>query len=289
MTTSSHNPDQGSPDIDPSEETQVDITLGEGAPEVIPEEAIHEEVLPPEVGARDAANWAKQISTLTVGDAPADAVNRNVDGRRVMSPIQGFGKMWQKTYRVKLNGIDASPEQVISEWKQKFPEFWPENNRFFGPLTGIAPGEVALLNLTMPGRLKLSTGVLVLYADEESFTLMTPQGHMFAGWITFSSFEKDGAPVAQAQVLMRANDPMYEMGLTFGGHAQEDKFWCHTLNSLAQHFGAEGEVETQVLCVDKKRQWSKAGNIWHNAAIRSSIYAMGAPGRVVAQAFKKTP
>ena len=33
----------------------------------------------------------------------------------------------------------------------------------------------------------LSTGVLVLYADDESFTLMTPQGHVFAGWITFSS------------------------------------------------------------------------------------------------------
>ena len=35
--------------------------------------------------------------------------------------------------------------------------------------------------------MKLSTGVMVLYADEESFTLMTPQGHMFAGWITFSA------------------------------------------------------------------------------------------------------
>ena len=44
----------------------------------------------------------------------------------------------------------------------------------------------------MPGGLKLSTGVLVLYADDESFTLMTPQGHMFAGWITFSAFVSDG-------------------------------------------------------------------------------------------------
>ena len=37
--------------------------------------------------------------------------------------------------------------------------------------------------MTLPGKMKLSTGVMVLYADEESFTLMTPQGHMFAGWI----------------------------------------------------------------------------------------------------------
>ena len=52
--------------------------------------------------------------------------------------------------------------------------------------------------------MKLSTGVLVIYADDESFTLMTPQGHMFAGWITFSAYEEDGGTVAQAHVLMRA-------------------------------------------------------------------------------------
>ena len=58
-----------------------------------------------------------------------------------------------------------------------------------------------MLDLTMPGGLKLSTGVLVLYADEESFTLMTPQGHMFAGWITFSAFDdgrRDGRSGAGA-------------------------------------------------------------------------------------------
>ena len=34
--------------------------------------------------------------------------------------------------------------------------------RFYGPLVELDPGEVALLNLTMPGGLELSTGVLVL-------------------------------------------------------------------------------------------------------------------------------
>jgi hypothetical protein len=260
---------------------------GDQSPEVIAEEEIHEEVKPKEVSARDAANWAKQVSKLSVSDAPDEAINLNVTGRRVMSPIQGFGKMWQKTYRVKLHGVVEGPTEVITIWKKEFPKFWPERNLFYGPLTGIAPGEVALLNLSMPGRLKLSTGVLVLYADEESFTLMTPQGHMFAGWITFSSFEKDGATVAQVHVLMRANDPMYEMGLAMGGHKKEDKFWRHTLMSLATHLGAEGEFDQQIDCVDNRRQWSKAGNLWHNAAIRSGIYAMGAPFRAVAKPFKK--
>ena len=75
---------------------------------------------------------------------------------------------------------------------------------------------------------------------------------MFAGWITFSAIERDGETVAQAQVLMRASDPIFEMGLTLGGHRQEDRFWQHTLTALAAHFEHEAEVDTQVVCVDKQ-------------------------------------
>jgi hypothetical protein len=135
--------------------------------------------------------------------------------------------------------------------------------------------------------MKLSTGVMVLYADEESFTLMTPQGHMFAGWITFSASEVEGETVAQAQVLMRASDPIFEMGLTMGGHRQEDHFWQHTLAAVAAHFDHEGQVDTQVVCVDKKRQWSKWRNVWHSSAIRSTLYTLGAPGRAVKRLFKR--
>jgi hypothetical protein len=257
-------------------------TESQDRPEVIdpPEETVE--------AARDATFWAKSVSRLKVSEVPEDAINLNVEGKRLNSPIQGFGKMWQKTYQVRLARTSVSPTDLIATWKQRFPEFWPDKNRFYAPLTGIAPGEVALINMTMPGRLKLSTGVMVLYADDESFTLMTPQGHMFAGWITFSGTEQDDATVAQAQVLMRAGDPLYEMGLTFGGHKQEDKFWQHTLRSLAAHFGEDAEVDTQVVCVDKKRQWRHAGNVRHSAAIRSSIYMMGAPVRGVKKLFKRS-
>ena len=256
--------------------------------EVIAEEEIPEEVKPREVSARDAANWAKQISTLEASDVPAGAINRNVTGRRVTSPIQGFGKMWQKTYRVDVGAAGEQPTAVIKHWKENFPRFWPERNFFYGPITGIAPGEVAVLNLSMPGRLKLSTGVLVLYADEESFTLMTPEGHMFAGWITFSAFEQGGSTHAQAQVLMRASDPLYEMGLTFGGHRAEDRFWEHTLRALATDLGVgDPRVDTRVVCVDKRRQWARAGNVVKNSGIRSGMYAMGAPLRAIAKPFRR--
>jgi hypothetical protein len=224
--------------------------------------------------------WAKPVSRLRVGDVPEGAINRNVEGRRVTSPIQGFGKMWQKTYRVRLPADRVSATELIAEWKQRFPEFWPDGNSFYAPLTGIEPGEVALLSMTLPGRMKLSTGVMVLYADDESFTLMTPQGHMFAGWITFSCAEDNGETVAQAQVLMRASDPIYEIGLALGGHRQEDVFWQHTLTRLAAHFGREADVETQVVCVDRKRQWSNWRNVWQSAAIRSTLYTLAAPARL---------
>jgi hypothetical protein len=236
---------------------------------------------------RSEESWAKSVARLEVTDVPDGAVNLNVEGRRLTSPIQGFGKMWQKTYQVRLPSESVSAVDLIAAWKENFREFWPEGNHFYGALTGIAPGDVALLNMTLPGRMRLSTGVMVLYADDESFTLMTPQGHMFAGWITFSALEADADTVAQAQVLMRASDPIFEMGLAMGGHKQEDRFWQHTLTALAAHFGHEGEVDTKVVCVDRKRQWSKWSNVWHSAAIRSTLYTMGAPGRGVKRLFKR--
>jgi hypothetical protein len=108
---------------------------------------------------------------------------------------------------------------------------------------------------------------------------MTPEGHMFAGWITFSAYEEDGATVAQAQVLMRAQDPLGEMGLALGGHRKENRFWEQTLSNLAARLGAGGaRVSTHMVCVDRKRQWSRATNVRHSVAIRSTLHMMK-PGR----------
>ena len=234
---------------------------------------------PEEGEPRGAANWAQPVSKLTVSELPSEAINLNVEGRKVVGPLQGFGQMWQKTYWVRLSGTAVTPAEVIKAWKENFAEFWPGRNRFYAPLTGIAPGEVAVLNLTTPGGMPLSTGVMVIFADDESFTFMTPEGHMFSGWITFSAYEQDQATVAQTQLLIRANDPLYEVGFRLGGSKAEDKFWNQTLGSLASYFSVEGQVQTTITCVDPKRQWSQAKNIWHNAAIRSSIYTALAPLR----------
>ncbi len=228
----------------------------------------------------DHENWAAPVDALAVERRPG-VRGTNVAGRRLNGAVQGFGKMWQKTYAV--SGLEVSPEHAIAEWKAHFAEFWPPGNRFAGSLTGIEPGEVALLDLSI-GATTLSTGVLVLYADERSFTFMTPQGHMFGGWITFSAESSPpgssgmSGTTVQAQVLMRASDPVYEVALALGGHRQEDKFWHATLAALARHLGEpEPLVSRSVVCVDTKRQWSRWRNVWYNAAIRSMGQTVTSP------------
>ncbi len=100
--------------------------------------------------SRDATYWAPPTSTMKVGRMPTGALNLNVEGRQTMSPLQGFGQLWQKTFRVRLSGTSISPTEVIRIWKEQFPAFWPKWDRFYKPVTGIAPGEVALINRHCP-------------------------------------------------------------------------------------------------------------------------------------------
>jgi hypothetical protein len=258
---------------------EADVTEATGPERVRSAEQIelsHREAGAGVVPRNDAGRWAAKVDRLDV--VARDGVRgTNVAGRRLTGPVQGFGKMWQKTYRLTA-GAAVTPEQAITTWKAHFPEFWPKGNRFAGALTGISPGDVALLDLAIGGGVKLSTGVFVLYADEESFTLMTPQGHMFAGWITFSAEGTPAGTVIQAQVLMRANDPLYEVAMTLGGHRKEDVFWVQTLTALGHRLGAaDTTVTTRNVCVDSSRQWRNAGNVWHNSMVRSVLQTLAAP------------
>jgi hypothetical protein len=224
---------------------------------------------------RDAANWARPVDKFDAGTAPPDAININVAGRRATGPLQGFGQMWQKTYRIRLTGAEVTPQEVIREWKAHFAEFWPKGNNFYAAcMTSIEPGEVAVLNLAMPGGMKLSTGVRVIYADDESFSFMTPEGHMFASIITFSAYDEGGTTVVQIQPILRASDPIYEMGVRVGfAFRMEDRFWHATLKNLAAYFGVKDSgVEQKNVVIDRRVQWSQSRNVWHNAAIRTAVY-----------------
>lgn len=49
------------------------------------------------------------------------------------------------------------------------------------------------------------------------------------------------------------------------------------------------EFSQTAVCVDKKRQWKRAKNIWKNSAMRSGLYMIGAPFRLITKPFKKKP
>ena len=230
---------------------------------------------------RDAGSWAPNVRRLAVTRPGRSGAN--VAGRRLTGPVQGFGQMWQKTYSLDL-GPDIPPREAIATWKAHFGEFWPPASRFDNSLTGISPGDVALLDVGIGGGVRLSTGVFVLYADEESFTLMTPQGHMFAGWITFSAARAARPPrpvtTVQAQVLMRANDPIYELAMVLGGHRKEDQFWIQTITALGRFLGAPpAPVSARARCVDPRRQWRQAGQVWHNSMVRTLLRSATGPLR----------
>ncbi|MFO8011455.1 MAG: STAS domain-containing protein [Dehalococcoidia bacterium] len=220
---------------------------------------------------KDTNSWANPVSRLQVPPMPPEAINLNVKNRRVVGPVDGFGQLWQKTYQLRLEKPGTSPEDVISALKQNFPSFQPDFNSFYPGPSGIQPGEIVAIDSSTPGG-PLSTGVMVLYADEQSFTFITPQGHPESGWVTFSAFENQGVITAQILGLARANDPIYEAGFRAAGSKVQVKIWSHVLTSLAGYLGVPANISVEQLLVDPRMQWSQSGNIWHNAQIRTLLY-----------------
>lgn len=240
--------------------------------------------VPPDVPApRDAPYWAQFAERLAAAETPVGAINLNVTGHRLAGPMQGFGPMWRKTYQLRLTGVAVSPAEVVRVWKEHFPKLQPPQNRFYPSLAGVVPGEIILLNASMRG-LPVDSGVAVLYADDESFTLMTPEGCPEAGWITCSAYSDGDTTMAEVQTIGRAADPVFEFGFRFlGGAKEQERIWAHVLRSLAAALGGSGEVVTQRACLDPRFQWSRAGNVWRNATIWSMLYTMSAPLRWVAR------
>lgn len=224
--------------------------------------------------------WAKPIDRLNVDMLPEGALNLNVQGRQLSGPVRGFGQLWQKTYRMVFETVQPSPQEVIREWKADFGAFWPKGNKFFSSHARVEPGTVAVLNAAPVGdTVLISTGVMVIYADEESFSFMTPEGHIFAGLITFSAEREGDKTVAQINALIRANDPLYELLMRLGMSKREDEFWLETLRNVAAHFGALGQPTRHVTLIDPKVNWKEAKNVWQNAAIRTMVYRLTAPLR----------
>jgi len=223
--------------------------------------------------------WAGALGRARTETPPNGFVRLNVEGRRIRGPLQGFGQLWHKTYRARLAGASIAPAEVTAIFRERLSDLWPEGNRLYLPPPGVAPGAVGFIHLTLPGGAPLETGVRVLHADEGSFTLVTLEGHMQAGWITFGAYGEGDCTVAQVQSVGRTGDPLYEIGFRLFGHAQQEQFWHATIEALGRQIGIQVHVESLKSRLDAHVNWAAVPNIWQNAGLRTGLHVAGALAR----------
>lgn len=255
------------------------------------------ETNPQDRSANHQGQWSEPVEKLRVQQVPPGAINLNLEGKRVSTPLKGFGELWRKTYRLRFEGMDVSPEEVVRKWRADFPSFQPKENRFYPTLEGIRPGELVFITGKvpplpgLPAFLPVSSGVLVLYTDETSFSIVTPEGFPEAGYNTWSAYrDSDGVTVAQVQTFARTADPLYEFFYrVLGVTAHQDYIWSYVLRQLAASFGYQGRVEVNKVRIDGRLQWREAGAIWRNAAIRTVLYSLTAPLRWLGRIFRDAP
>lgn len=228
---------------------------------------------PEQNGQRDIENWAAKVDRLHVAD-DLRTYGYNIEGRRIAGPMNGFGRLWQRTYTADI-GTAATPERVVADWRAHFGDYWPRMGRFHGTISAINPGDVA--PLTAVG---VTTGIMVLYADDTSFTFLTPEGHMFAALITFScESSTSGGTIEQIRMLLRSSDPIFEAlwPLTRRG---EDIFWPRTLKNLAAAHGVHNVmVQEHTECIDRRRLWKNWSNVRYNAGLRTIGHTFTVPFR----------
>ncbi len=230
--------------------------------------------------------WAKPVERLRVTKVPGAVSSLNVDGRRPVGPIKGFGQMWEKTYEIRFSDAKKTLVEIAATAKANFVRFQPPQNNFYPSPAGIVAGETVLIRSAVGG-IPILTGVLVSYADDVSFTFMTPQGHPESGWVTFRVFREGNETVCQIQGLARANDPIYEIAFRLHGAKFQEMTWQHVLGSLAKYLDVNVPVTMKKRCVAPNLQWSQIGNIRHNAQVWTLAYLLVWPIRRLVRIFKK--
>ena len=199
-----------------------------------------------EPGPRNEGHWAKPVDRLHVEGAASEKAF-NVEGKRVAGPQQAFGSLWDRTFTIAL-GTAIAAEALVADWKAHFGDFWPKNATFHATGT-IKAGDVT--PLTTGG---LSTGILVMYEDDTSFSYITPEGHMFGAMITFSARSEDAGTVAEIRMLVRPYDPVIQLMFPMVANTTE----------FLQARAVAGAEPTEVtVCVDRLFIWRNWTNVFH--------------------------
>lgn len=215
--------------------------------------------------------WSESLGEVTEEELPPGCEGLNVLGRAIQGPMDGCGKLVLKRYRVLLPGVGESAIEITAVLRKRLTEFWPEGNSIvFGP-DGIVPGAVGVIDLTLPGRMPLRTGVRVIHSAPESFTFATLQGHMASGYIDFSVRDGEEGPVVEIASLARTGDPFFNIGFHLFGHVQQERFWQGTISRVAVALGVNPVVEGSQEYLDQSSGSCPISNIGRNAAASTSI------------------
>jgi hypothetical protein len=213
-----------------------------------------------------------------INPSPESAPVRDED---LAPPDRGFGKLWRKAYWVELAALKVTPEDLIADWKSHFDQFWPQGNRLHSDIRTLRPDDLTEMDVALPLGGSMASGVALLFSRPDSFALLTPRGHMFSGWVAFSAHTRGSNREVRIDILMRASDPLFEIGMAAFGHRREDDFWDATLHNLALHWGQDLQPMKEAVVVDDTRLWRNAGNVWHNAAIRAAFGRGASPVRAI--------
>ena len=219
---------------------------------------------------RDRDLWARAVERFPASGFAEESMDLNVKGRRPCAVMAGFGSLWQKTYELKVHDLGLEPEELMGEFKGNFCRLQAPFNRFYAGPPGLEPGAVVVIHSQTPAGL-VATGVMVLFADPLCFSLITPQGHPEAGWMTFRAFRREDTPVVQIVGFGRASDPFFEVAYRLMGSKVQVRTWTHVLAAFAEHLGVQADISIRQERVDPALQWANSWNIWHNAQIRTLL------------------
>jgi hypothetical protein len=197
----------------------------------------------------------------------------NVRGRQLAPPDEGFGQLWRKELSVTLFSSPL-PADVMALWKRDLESLWPERGKVYRHSASVRTGDLVGIDVNT-GPVRLSTGGVIVEASAESFTILAPEGHMFAGWTRCETAAGEAGTVARVVIELRASDPLYELGLMMGGHRAEERFWAEMLCNLAARFGEAPKVRLRRRRLDRGRHWGRWANVRHNASVRTTFRRIG--------------
>jgi len=170
----------------------------------------------------------------------------NVADRQTVN--DGVGDVLTRRYEIDLSSCAASPQEIFQRFREQPDQFAPTDYATFGP-GPLREGDRFDIRLAGPW----NGPVEVLESSRSLIRLVTLDGHMEAGRITFSVIDQDETQVFRIESTAAAGDRafwlLYEL-LPFGRWVQTD-MWSRVLESAVKVGGSPTVPKVDVVTVQR--------------------------------------